>query len=68
MGAQLTLQAATTLHPVSHCCDTVGLCLLAALGVLVPPWSSRHSPRGTLAVVSGLSWALGLSARGGRAL
>lgn len=68
LGAQLTLQAATILHPVSRCCDTVGLCLLAALGVLAPAWSRRRRPRGTSAVVSGLSWALGLSARGGRAL
>ena len=68
MGAQLTLQAATTLHPVSRCCDTVGLCLLATLGLLAPAWSSRRHPRGTSAVVSGLSWVLGLSARGGRTL
>nr|CAI9704939.1 unnamed protein product [Rangifer tarandus platyrhynchus] len=50
LGAQLTLQAATILHPVSHCCDTGGLCLLAALGVLAPAWSRRRRPRGTSAV------------------
>ncbi|MXQ90504.1 hypothetical protein E5288_WYG016106 [Bos mutus] len=50
LGPQPTLQAATTLHPVSRCCDLVELCLLAALsiegslGVLAPAWSCRCRP------------------------
>lgn len=74
LGPQPTLQAATTLHPVSCCCDLVGLCLLAALsiegslGVLAPAWSCRRPP-GNLS--RGERPELGpgpLSARGGRGL
>ena len=74
LGLQPTLQAATTLHPVSRCCDLVGLCLLAALsiegslGVLAPAWSCRRPP-GNLG--RGERPELGpgpLSARGGRGL
>ena len=50
LGPQPTLQAATILHPVSRCCDVVGLCLLAGLGfegslsVLAPAWSCCRCP------------------------
>ncbi|EHH52866.1 hypothetical protein EGM_13391, partial [Macaca fascicularis] len=63
---QVTLQVAVFLEPVSYFSDTVGLCLLVAMSiesllcVLCPTWCC-HRPKRTSAMMSALSWALGLS-------